>query len=134
MANDFTTNPIIHSNIGAQYRTDFKRMLQMAGELIALAEKKDAEYGSAWKRRGGQGAFFQGIARKWDRLETQLRDAGYNIFDVTVEAEVTESLDETMRDLVNYLLLTLETREGIRAEIAKEVQRRGQVAQESLDE
>ena len=109
--------PAQHSDIGTSLPIDFKYMANLAAGLVALCEKKNAEYGSAWKKRGGQGAFFQGIARKWDRIETQLKAVGYNMFDVTEDETSTESLDESLKDLVNYCLLALETRESIRATI-----------------
>lgn len=38
-------------------------------------DKKDRQYGSSWKKRGGVGAFMM-LARKWDRLETMMSDVG----------------------------------------------------------
>lgn len=73
-------------------------------------DKKDRQYGSSWKKRGGVGAFMM-LARKWDRLEQFMeRDFGYDLFagikrwigpsqgvDGTVLAEI--------RDLRRYLTL-----------------------------
>lgn len=74
--------------------------------------KKDAEYGSSWKKRGGVGAFMM-LARKWDRLEQQVQrselDNRYDIFDAlenpALNEEATESVLDTIRDLRAYLLL-----------------------------
>lgn len=104
-----------NTELAKSIKTDFKRMAQIANGLIAVAIEKDAAYGSSWCSRGGQGAFFQGVVRKWDRLETQLAKVGYDMFDMTVAEDTTESLDETLRDLVNYSLLVLEKREALRA-------------------
>jgi hypothetical protein len=125
--------------------------LQLTLETIASIDiqtliKKDAEYGSSWKKRGGTGAFHQGIARKWDRLEEQLKvpaKATYRIppgpewqkeipeYDIfaRIEAGVggSESILETLRDLRRYLLL-------VEAEIEhrKQVDRGGTVPNRPL--
>ena len=74
---------------------------------------KDAAYGSSWKKRGGVGAYMM-LARKWDRLETQVTrpglDAKYDIFDLIQQdcqpgAPTSESALETIRDLRVYLIL-----------------------------
>lgn len=103
------------SDLARTLKTDFKAMQLIANGLISLAIEKDAAYGSAWCKRGGQGAFFQGVARKWDRLETQLSAVGYDMFDLSASEETAESLDESLRDLVNYSLLALEKRAALRA-------------------
>lgn len=76
---------------------------------VEVLTKKDAEYGSSWKKRGGVGAFMM-AARKWDRLETQVTNPAlgtkYDIFDA-IEQKVgsTEDITDTIRDLRAYLLL-----------------------------
>lgn len=101
------------SEIGVGIRTDFKAMAELAQQLIAICEKKDREYGSSWKKRGGAGAFFA-VVRKWDRLEEQCRMRGYDLFDCSDDPGSTESLEETLGDTINYLLLVLQTRKQIR--------------------
>lgn len=93
---------------------------------------KDKQYGASWKKRGGVGAYMN-VARKIDRLETQVK-AGklygsaeginpepgpplgtvaasqYNIFEhiqaqLTKEPENAENMLDTIRDLRGYLLL-----------------------------
>lgn len=95
-------------------------LANIAEHDVATLVQKDAEYGSSWKKRGGVGAFMM-LARKWDRLETQVTrsslDSKYDIFDA-IEQEardhidsnnnptmLTESTLETIRDLRRYLLL-----------------------------
>lgn len=84
----------------------------IALEDVAHLEIKERSYGSSWKKRGGVGAYMM-LARKIDRIENMLSDAGdhnwpaFNIFlaiqeepdgsDGTILAEV--------RDLRRYLLL-----------------------------
>lgn len=66
--------------------------------------KKEREYGSSWKKRGGVGAFMM-AARKWDRIETQVERNGYDIF-ATVYGNPSETgiLDD-IADLRRYLAL-----------------------------
>lgn len=80
--------------------------------LSELSRRKDAEYGASWCRRGGIGAWFTTV-RKFDRLVTQLRQKGFNIWDVSDDVDSTESLEETIKDGINYLLLILEKRRVI---------------------
>jgi hypothetical protein len=95
---------------------DFKSVMEHIASIdVQTLVKKDAEYGSSWKRRGGVGAFMM-LARKWDRLETQATrkelDSKYDIFDAieqdnahSPDNQFFESTLETIRDLRRYLLL-----------------------------
>jgi hypothetical protein len=87
----------------------------LADKDVKTLVQKDAEYGSSWKKRGGVGAFMM-LARKWDRLETQItvqRSTGVDSYDVFGQIERehnlpeghSESLLETIRDLRRYLFL-----------------------------
>lgn len=109
--------PAEHSLIGEKMKTDFADMKKLADELLALCESKNKAYGEAWSEDGGQGAYFQGIARKWARIRTQAKSRGFNLFDVSPLEDPTESLDETLGDLVNYCLLTMVRRRAILAHI-----------------
>ena len=93
--------------------TNYGWIIEKTKEMVRLMAKKNAEYGASWRRRGGIGAFFT-IWRKADRLEEQLKARGYNIFDVNDDPTSTESLDETLLDLWNYLGLVIESRNQIR--------------------
>ena len=53
-----------------------RRVLDADLEELQLAEKS---YGNSWKKRGGVGAFMM-LARKWDRIEQQVRESEYDIF------------------------------------------------------
>lgn len=105
------------AELAKSIKTDFKRVAEIANSLVAVAVEKDKAYGSSWCSRGGQGAFFQGVVRKWDRLETQLTKVSYDMFNLEVAEDTSESLDETLRDLCNYCLLVLEKREALRAHL-----------------
>ena len=37
-------------------------------------------YGDSWKKRGGVGAFMM-LARKWDRIENQVKKHNFDIFE-----------------------------------------------------
>lgn len=75
-------------------------------EAEQTLEKKDAEYGGSWLKRGGVGAFMM-LARKWDRIEEQLMRVGYDIFQ-GMETDVREEdIEDDVRDLMNYLALVL---------------------------
>ena len=47
-----------------------KDMSDIADADVRMLVKKEQEYGSSWKIRGGVGALMM-LARKWDRLENQ---------------------------------------------------------------
>lgn len=65
---------------------------------------KDKEYGGSWKRRGGVGAYMM-VARKIDRLEEQMKKAGYDIFKAIKEDTRQEGIIDDIRDLRRYLIL-----------------------------
>ena len=82
-----------------------------------VLEKKDKEYGSSWKKRGGIGAFMM-LCRKWDRIETQLAKVNhspgkiasglaerYDIFAHIIIDGRDEGLIDDVRDLRRYLAL-----------------------------
>lgn len=103
----------IYTETSKGIKTDFNLMRARVNELVDLAIKKDASYGSSWKKRGGPGAFLTAV-RKFDRLEAQVEKVGYDVFDVSVAPEDGESIDETLKDAINYCLLILVERELIR--------------------
>ena len=70
-------------------------------EMLAHAEKS---YGDSWKKRGGVGAFMM-LARKWDRLETQVKNCDYNIFDAIMQDPSPEGIMDDIGDLRRYLFL-----------------------------
>lgn len=85
----------------------------MASETIlkAIAEGdvaqlivKEKEYKGSWKKRGGVGAFMM-LARKWDRLEAQVENQGYDIFEALQRDMRTTGLIDDLGDLRRYLML-----------------------------
>lgn len=74
---------------------------------VVTLQAKDESYGSSWKKRGGVGAFMM-LARKWDRIETQCKSAGWDIFETCKKGNfdgVDEGLLSDIADLRCYLLL-----------------------------
>lgn len=101
----------VHTNKPLPAISPFQHTLQyIANTDVHTLVKKDAEYGSSWKKRGGVGAFMM-LARKWDRLETQVTDNSldnkWDIFEACEHLDPAsgESVLETIRDLRRYLLL-----------------------------
>lgn len=64
----------------------------------------EKSYGDSWKQRGGIGAFMM-AARKWDRLEKQVTEHGYDIFAAMEADQRDEGILDDIRDLRRYLFL-----------------------------
>ena len=79
-------------------------------DLKALREAEKS-YGDSWKRRGGVGAYMM-LARKWDRIENQVKQnlpncehhARWNIFEHLAHSKPNGIADD-VRDLRRYLIL-----------------------------
>ena len=69
--------------------------------------KAQASYGTSWRNRGGVGAFMM-LARKWDRLENQVKKRNYDIFEAIGHDRRPEGIIDDIRDLRRYLLLVEE--------------------------
>lgn len=65
---------------------------------------KGREYGPSWKQRGGIGAFMM-MARKWDRIENQVKRKGYDIFECVMENPLESGILDDIGDLRRYLFL-----------------------------
>jgi hypothetical protein len=89
----------------------------VAQEDAAGLERAYVSYGPSWKQRGGVGAFMM-LARKWDRLENQLKrlvpgeasQSGlgampYDIFGHVIADQRAEGVIDDIRDLRRYLML-----------------------------
>jgi hypothetical protein len=85
---------------------DFTRRLDSLTDWdVHTLLAKNAEYGESWKKRGGVGAFMM-LARKWDRLETQCKLHGWDIFETLSGNDgLMEDTLDTIADLRRYLLL-----------------------------
>lgn len=72
---------------------------------VEVLKTKGQTYGSSWRNRGGVGAFMM-LARKWDRIETQCKAEGYDIFKVIRDdGPIADGIMDDIRDLRRYLLL-----------------------------
>lgn len=75
-----------------------------------ILEQKGQTYGASWRNRGGVGAFMM-LARKWDRIENQCKELGYDIFNVIDRDRdpsgvvLPDGILDDLRDLRRYLFL-----------------------------
>ena len=67
-------------------------------------DRAEEDYGDSWRKRGGIGAFMM-LARKWDRIEKQVYDYTYDIFQALKADKRPEGLIDDIKDLRRYLLL-----------------------------
>ena len=83
-------------------------IIKQVGKLTVLdhvkLEEAEQSYGDSWKQRGGVGAFMM-LARKWDRLEKQVTEQGYDIFQAITYDDREEGVLDDIRDLRRYLFL-----------------------------
>jgi hypothetical protein len=84
-----------------RYRSEIPNIAKGDVETLLV---KDKEYGASWKRRGGVGAFMM-AARKWDRLEEQVKAHHFDIFAAAAGDARAEGILDDVRDLRAYLLL-----------------------------
>jgi hypothetical protein len=80
------------------------KLLALAHRDVEVLLEKDLEYGGSWKRRGGIGAFMM-LARKWDRIETQVGRVGWDLFLAVRIDDRPEGVLDDIRDLRRYLAL-----------------------------
>ncbi len=83
-------------------------IIEQVGKLTVIdhvkLEEAEQSYGDSWKQRGGVGAFMM-LARKWDRLEKQVTEQGYDIFQAIAYDGREEGILDDIRDLRRYLFL-----------------------------
>ena len=87
-----------------QYSTMIALVEKVAKQDVEGLHKSEQSYGDSWKQRGGVGAFMM-LARKWDRLEKQVNEFGYDIFDAIDDDTRDEGILDDIRDLRRYLFL-----------------------------
>lgn len=80
-----------------------KLIAEIALKDCDVLVEKEKSYGDSWKSRGGVGAFMM-LARKWDRIEHQCKEKGYNMFEAVDMLDEQGLLDD-IGDLRRYLLL-----------------------------
>ena len=83
-------------------------IIEQVGKLTVIdhvkLEEAEQSYGDSWKQRGGVGAFMM-LARKRDRLEKQVTEQGYDIFQAIAYDGREEGILDDIRDLRRYLFL-----------------------------
>jgi hypothetical protein len=75
-------------------------------DVVAL-EEAEKSYGDSWRKRGGVGAFMM-LARKWDRIENQVKAQQYDVFDAIQSDRRAEGIMDDIQDLRRYLMLVEE--------------------------
>lgn len=91
----------------ARSESEVQLYLRISGIGSADADAlviKGRDYGDSWKKRGGVGAFMM-LARKWDRIEEQVRRNGYDVFKCIATDGRSEGVLDDIRDLRRYLML-----------------------------
>lgn len=81
-----------------------KTLSQITNGDVEGLLKAERSYGDSWKKRGGVGAFMM-LARKWDRIENQVKEHGWNVFLAMQRDKRPEGLADDIKDLRRYLLL-----------------------------
>jgi hypothetical protein len=89
---------------------EVKEISEYDAEALENAQKS---YGDSWKKRGGVGAFMM-LARKWDRLENQVKKFKYDIFEAIYDDPSPEGIMDDIGDLRRYLFL-------VEAEVRREL-------------
>ena len=88
----------------ATYTSFIKTCQQVADMDVYKLHQAEQSYGDSWKKRGGIGAFMM-LARKWDRLEKQVSEQGWDIFAACTKDQRDEGVIDDIRDLRRYLTL-----------------------------
>ena len=84
--------------------TKFEIMRTIAQTDVDCLEKAEKSYGESWRNRGGVGAFMM-LARKWDRLENQVKKFEYDVFEAYKQDDRAEGIIDDIQDLRRYLIL-----------------------------
>jgi hypothetical protein len=80
------------------------KLANLGNADVTALMKAEKSYGISWKKRGGVGAFMM-LARKWDRIENQVKNHGWDIFATVKKDTRPEGILDDIRDLRRYLLL-----------------------------
>ena len=86
------------------YSPIINNVLGLANQDVEVLHESEQSYGDSWKQRGGVGAFMM-LARKWDRLEKQVTEYNYDVFQAAAEDMREEGILDDISDLRRYLFL-----------------------------
>ena len=89
------------------YTNQFENMLKIVKQDVKKLKEAQKSYGDSWRQRGGVGAFMM-LARKWDRIEKQVLENNYDIFESYHLDNRDEGILDDIQDLRRYLLLVEE--------------------------
>ena len=87
--------------------TKFENMRVIAQNDVDKLQIAEKSYGTSWRQRGGVGAFMM-LARKWGRIENQVKKVAYDIFEAHEKDSRAEGILDDIQDLRRYLLLVEE--------------------------
>jgi hypothetical protein len=87
-----------------QEGSDFNFIDALANADVTALEEAQKSYGDSWRSRGGVGAFMM-LARKWDRIENQVKKQGWDVFKTIYDDPSNKGILDDIRDLRRYLLL-----------------------------
>lgn len=79
-------------------------MLDIVEQDVDELVEAEKSYGNSWRKRGGIGAFMM-LARKWDRIENQVRCHNFDIFSAIRNDTRPEGIMDDIHDLRRYLIL-----------------------------
>ena len=82
----------------------FQEMLDIVEQDVDELVEAEKSYGNSWRKRGGVGAFMM-LARKWDRIENQVRCHNFDIFSAIRNDTRPEGIMDDIHDLRRYLIL-----------------------------
>jgi len=80
------------------------KLANLGNADVTALMKAEKSYGMSWKKRVGVGAFMM-LARKWYRMENQVKIHGWDIFEAAKKDTRPEGILDDIRDLRRYLLL-----------------------------
>lgn len=102
MLNKYAAQPVLKQETTESENITLVRGLAVQ-DVFSLGEAEKS-YGHSWKQRGGVGAFMM-LARKWDRIENQVKVFKYDVFEAIAANPDKAGIIDDIRDLRRYLLL-----------------------------
>jgi|TARA_R100000322_G_scaffold150541_1_gene107689 hypothetical protein len=90
--------------LAGNYSSIIKRVHALSHGDAQGLHKSEQSYGDSWKQRGGVGAFMM-LARKWDRIENQVKGFKWDVFEAVQDDAREEGILDDIKDLRRYLFL-----------------------------
>jgi len=82
----------------------FQEMIDITEQDVEELMEAEKSYGDSWRKRGGTGAFMM-LARKWDRIENQVKAHNFDVFTAIQKDKRPEGIIDDIHDLRRYLIL-----------------------------